>query len=91
MTLAICFACGAIKFGALCPCDTCGAAPKEEDELAVSLLMTDRRLSMPALKKLSADMLSGKVRPVPDEATLEALRPAAREAQRMLGLAPRAK
>jgi len=41
MTMAICFACGAIKFGALCPCDKCKATPKSEDEIAVSLLLSD--------------------------------------------------
>jgi hypothetical protein len=90
MTIAICFSCGALKFGAFCPCDKCGASPTEEDELAVSLMMTDRRMRMPELENLSEAMMRGEIRPVLDERTMEALRPAVRETQRMLGLAAKA-
>ena len=89
MTLAICFACGAIKFGALCPCEKCKATPKSEDELAVSLLLCDHHMSVPDLEALSDAMVSGKIHPVPDEQTMELLRPAAQEAQRMLGITPK--
>jgi hypothetical protein len=40
MTTAVCFRCGKLKFGAFCPCE-CGAMPQTEDELAISLAMTD--------------------------------------------------
>ena len=40
MTTAVCFRCGELKFGAFCPCQ-CGAMPQTEDELAISLAMTD--------------------------------------------------
>jgi hypothetical protein len=90
MTMAICFACGAMKFGALCPCQKCAAAPKSEDELAVSLLLSDHHMSAPNLEHLSEMMLCGQVCPVPDEKTMDLLRPAAREAQRMLGMTPKA-
>jgi hypothetical protein len=90
MTIAICFACGAIKFGALCPCKTCAATPKSEDEIAVSLLLTDRQIPLDDLQALSEAMVIGKVHPTPTEEALEAYRPAAREAQRMLGITPKA-
>jgi hypothetical protein len=89
MTIAICFACGAIKFGALCPCETCKATPKSEDEIAVSLLLSDHHMPIPDLEALSEAMVSGKVHPVPDEKSMEVLRPAARDAQRMLGITPK--
>ena len=46
-------------------------------------------MSVLDLKRLSEAMLSGQVRPVPGEKTMELLRPAAREAQRMLGITPK--
>ena len=33
--------------------------------------------------------MSGKIHPVPDEKSMEVLRPAAREAQRVLGITPK--
>jgi len=89
MTIAICFACGAIKFGALCPCEKCKAAPKSEDEIAVSLLLCDHHIPVTDLEALSDAMMSGKIHPVPDEKSMEVLRPAAREAQRVLGITPK--
>jgi hypothetical protein len=89
MTIAICFACGAIKFGALCACKKCAATPKSEDEIAVSLLLCDRHMRIPDLEALSDAMVSGEIHPVPDEKSMEVLRPAARDAQRMLGITPR--
>jgi hypothetical protein len=84
MTIAICFACGAIKFGALCPCEKCNATPNSEDEIAVSLLLCDHHMPIPDLEALSEAMMGGKVHPVPDEKSMEVLRPAARDAQRMV-------
>ena len=89
MTIAICFACGAIKFGALCPCEKCGTTPKSEDEIAVSLLMSDHHMSVADLESLSQAMMGGEIQPVPDEKSMEVLRPAAREAQRALGITPK--
>jgi hypothetical protein len=67
-----------------------GATPKSEDELAVSLLMSDHHMSVADLESLSQVMMSGEVHPVPDEKCMELLRPAAREAQRILGITPKA-
>jgi hypothetical protein len=65
MTLAICFACGAIKFGALCPCEKCKTIPKSEDEIAVSLLMSDHHMSVADLESLSQAMMGGRSTPCP--------------------------
>ncbi len=86
MTIAICFSCGATKFGALTLCEACNVSPRQEDEIVQSLLMTDRHMPMAALEELSQRMMRGEVWPVPDESMMELYRPAAREAQRMLGL-----
>lgn len=86
MTLAICFSCGATKFGVLSPCGNCKARPTEEDEIAVSMLMTDHHMTVRDLETLSQALMRGEARPVPDEKTMELLRPAVRDAQRMLGI-----
>ena len=41
MTTAVCYKCGALKFGAFTPCGKCQSAPSTEDELALSMGMTD--------------------------------------------------
>ena len=61
--------------------------PRSEDEIAMSLLMTNRRMPMPALESLSEAMLRGENRLVVDEKTLELMQPAVQGAQRMLGIA----
>ena len=49
MTQAICFNCGITKFGAFTPCPDCEATPQSEDEVAVSLLLTDHYMDMQEL------------------------------------------
>ena len=53
MPTAVCFRCGEFKFGAFCPCQ-CGAMPQTEDELAISLAMTDHYFDEPTLQQLGA-------------------------------------
>lgn len=52
MTQAVCFKCGAIKFGAFCPCPECDVTPKTEDDLVISLAMTDHYFDMDTLKQI---------------------------------------
>jgi hypothetical protein len=59
MTMAVCFKCGAIKFGAFCPCPECQALPKSEDDLALSLAMTDHYFDMPTLEQMGAAVRDG--------------------------------
>ena len=47
MTQAVCFACGRDKPGPLAPCGHCGATPRTEQELSLSLILC-RQLSPPA-------------------------------------------
>lgn len=50
MTQAVCFKCGAIKFGAFCPCPACNATPEAEDDLVISLAMTDHYFDVKTLQ-----------------------------------------
>lgn len=61
MTQAVCFKCGAIKFGAIkfgafCPCPDFQAMPKCEEDLAISLAMTDHYFDLDALKQIGASV-----------------------------------
>jgi hypothetical protein len=60
MTMAVCFKCGAMKFGAFCPCQECQALPANEDDLAISLAMTDHYFDMPTLEQMGATIRDGK-------------------------------
>src|SRR5262245_35907353 len=60
MTMAVCFKCGDIKFGAFVPCPKCAGMPQTEDELALSLAMTDHYFDMPTLEQMGASVREGK-------------------------------
>ena len=60
MTMAVCFKCGALKFGAFCPCGQCLAAPETEEDLALSLAMTDHYFDLATLKQMGATAAAGK-------------------------------
>lgn len=49
--------------GAFLPCFDCGAVPETEDDLAVSLVLTERYFDSADLKDISATMRSGGPRP----------------------------
>ena len=57
--MAVCFKCGVIKFGAFVPCPECSAAPQTEDDLALSLAMTDHYFDMPTLEQMGAAVRDG--------------------------------
>ncbi len=60
MTMAVFFKCGVIKFGAFVPCPECSGVPKNEDDLAISLAMTDHYFDMPTLEQMGASVRDGK-------------------------------
>jgi hypothetical protein len=60
MTMAVCFKCGVIKFGAFVSCPECAGFPQTEDDLALSLAMTDHYFDMPTLAQMGAAVRDGK-------------------------------
>ena len=60
MTVAVCWKCGEMKRGAFNPCPKCKAAPRSEDDLAVSLAMSDHYFDKPKLELMGADIAAGK-------------------------------
>jgi hypothetical protein len=59
VTQAVCFKCGVIKFGAFVACPECSAAPQTEDDLALSLAMTDHYFDVPTLEQMGAAVRDG--------------------------------
>src|ERR1700676_4348489 len=84
MTQAVCFNCGDIKWGAFSNCENCGARPKTDDELMLSLAFTDHYFDLAKLQKIGRDIGAGRP-PQLDQSTKDKLRPAVREAKVMLG------
>ena len=52
MTVALCFACGATKRGALCPCVTCDAEPDADERLAMAY--SDHYLHVDVLRRFGS-------------------------------------
>lgn len=59
MTMAVCFNCGVIKFGAFVPCPECHGVPQTEDELVLALAMTDHYFDQPTLEQMGAAVRDG--------------------------------
>jgi hypothetical protein len=64
MTFAVCFNCGAMKFGAYVPCGACGVAPPKSADHKYSVLLTDHYLPREALERISKTMRDGGPRPL---------------------------
>jgi len=52
MTKAVCFQCGHLKFGSFLPCDQCQAKPQTDDELIVSMAMSDHYFDQPTMESM---------------------------------------
>jgi hypothetical protein len=50
MTMALCFNCGDIKFGAICPCPTCEA--KSTGNMGLDITFSDHNIDEASLKEL---------------------------------------
>jgi hypothetical protein len=59
MTMAICFKCGKMKFGAFTQCPECNGEPKTDDELVVSLVMTDHIYNGEEMELLGENIKKG--------------------------------
>ncbi len=52
MTKAVCFQCGHLKFGSFLPCDQCQAKPQTDDELIVSMAMSEHYFDQATLESM---------------------------------------
>ena len=59
MTQAVCHNCGEIKFGAFIMCQSCKTTPSTDDDLALSLAMTDHYFDTAVLQQMSLSIKQG--------------------------------
>ena len=85
MTIAVCFKCGAAKWGAFNSCDQCGASPHSEDDLALSMLLSDHYFDETGRKELSAAIAAGNPPRLDEETRRKVIL-----ALRKIGMFPRA-
>lgn len=71
MTHAICVRCGAMKFGCLLPCKTCGQVPRSGRQMAYSYLFSDHYFDLPQLQEWSEGVVRDHVALPPLSATQE--------------------
>ena len=60
MTQAVCFSCGRIKHGAFSSCENCGKEPRTNDDLALSMALTDHYFSHEQLMQMGAKIKAGE-------------------------------
>ncbi len=60
MTQAVCFKCGELKHGAFTDCPHCGARPVTDEDLVISLAMTDHYFDLATMKQMGAAVAEGK-------------------------------
>ena len=68
MTQAVCFKCGEIKFGAFVACSHCGGTPVSDEDLVLSLAMTDHYFTLDVMRQMGQSIKQGTP-PNLDEAT----------------------
>lgn len=61
MTQAVCFKCGEMKHGAFTDCPHCGGRPVTDDELVLSLAMTDHYFDLATMKQMGAQAQSSRL------------------------------
>ena len=83
MTQAVCFKCGEIKFGAFVLCPHCNARPSADEELVLSLAMTDHYFDLATMKQMGAAVKDGKP-PHLDERSRQDLLKQLRQSKKLL-------
>ena len=86
MTQAVCYNCGAEKFGAFVPCSECHVAPKTEDALVMSLALTDHYFDLDVLSEIGESIREGGEPPNLDANSREHLLKQIREIASMLSI-----
>ncbi|MGI0135063.1 MAG: hypothetical protein ACREBW_08925 [Candidatus Micrarchaeaceae archaeon] len=74
MTVAICWKCGAKKWGAFNTCPKCNATPSSEDDLVTSLAMSDQYFDQNTLERMAADVATGKPPELDSESRLKLIK-----------------
>jgi hypothetical protein len=74
MTVALCIRCGAMKHGALTPCNDCGFDPDENEDKAKAMVLTDHFLPREELEAIAGRIKSGQPVIYPEEAVKEFIR-----------------
>ena len=60
MTQAVCFKCGELKLGSFCRCNICQSVPRTDEELVLSLAMSDHYFDLEVLEQMSDVIKSGQ-------------------------------
>lgn len=68
MTMAVCIACGARKFGAFVPCPECRYAPQGAEEHAKALILSDHFLDATSLGGVASTLRAGDAVIYPEDA-----------------------
>lgn len=68
MTVAVCIKCGAMKTGALSPCDQCGFDPHSDEDKARSVVLSDHHFPDEELARISERIKAGQPVAWPEEA-----------------------
>lgn len=85
MTQAVCFHCGETKWGAFNGCENCGSKPKSDDDLMLSMMLTDHNLSADELARFGLSIKAGWPPVIPETERVK-LRPAIEQAKVMMGI-----
>lgn len=67
MKRAVCLFCGEGKAGAFVPCPYCGRRPESDDDLILSLVMTEPHLDELGREAVGQDIKQGKLPSLDDE------------------------
>jgi len=86
MTQAVCFNCGETKWGSFNGCENCGSRPRSDDELMLSLMLTDHNLREDEFARFANSIKAGR-RPIIPESEKVKLRHAVAQAKVMMGIA----
>lgn len=60
MTVAVCLKCGALKHGALTPCQACSYTPQDVEDQAKHVMVSDHHFSQADLEQISARVQNGQ-------------------------------
>ena len=84
MTTAVCWKCGAFKMGLLTECLTCSSTPRHEDDLIISIALSEYCADQDTLQHYQSAIRAGKTLRI-DQELKDRLKPMAQGFSLMLG------